>query len=502
MWLIFLAVIFSVLFLSILIESIRNVLLYFKLKRSLPKSRSIPWLPIVGSYALYKEDLSSTGILTTFDRLVMKYGDGFLLQGLMNEPSVYVSTPDVAEQVLSTPGNHKAKLYDFIAPLCSTGILTAYGTRFAEKRKMVARAFSYRMLEIFCGVFKSQFIHLREKIQSNIGKGDFDVHDAIWWYALDVIAETAMGVKLGCQKDHSLPYAKALEELMHIFARRIYNPLNQYELIFRLRKMYRRQNVVAKYVHDFSDGVIKQRKEKLLDLMRDQPAGDDHCKTLLDHLLTAKERGQYLTDKEIRDEVNTFMLGGHDTTASTASFAVYELSQNADIQQRVYDELMEVFGHDLKKLPLNVSNLLKLKYMDMVIKETLRMYTAIPLIGRKATGDLMIDQLVIPKGTSVMVMVQTMHLDPRLFPEPKRFDPERFTEEAISKRHPYSYLPFGAAPRLCVGQKYAMVELKLLLTLLLAKFKFLPCDSGNRVQVEVSLTLTTKTGVNVKVESR
>ncbi|XP_055608303.1 cytochrome P450 4d2-like [Uranotaenia lowii] len=502
MWFTILIVLLIIPFLSISVESVRNIFLYFRIKRSLPKSRTIPWLPIVGSYALYKEDISATGILTAFHRLVKKYGDNFLLQGLMNEPMVYVNTPDVAEQVLSTPGNYKAKVYDFIAPLSQNGILTTYGTKFVEKRKMVARAFSYRMLKIFCGVFGNQFIHLQEKIQSKIGKGDFDVHNAIWWFSLDVIAETAMGVKLGCQKDNSLPYAKALEELLHIISRRLHNPLNQYESLFRLRRMYRRQNIASKYVHDFADVVIKKRKQTLLASKPDGYENDDQCKTLLDHLLIAKECGKFLSDEELRDEVNTFIFGGHDTTASTAAFAVYELSQNADIQQRVYEELIAVFGQNLEKIPLNVSNLSKLKYMDMVIKETLRLYTTVPLIGRKATGDLIIDQRAIPKGTSVMIMVQTMHHDPRLYPEPKRFDPDRFTDEAISRRHPFSFIPFGAAPRLCVGQKYAMVELKLVLSMLLNKFKFFPCNPENRVQVKVSLTLTTETGVNVKVEPR
>ncbi|XP_055600139.1 cytochrome P450 4d2-like [Uranotaenia lowii] len=420
----------------------------------------------------------------------------------MNEPRVYVNTPDVTEQVLSTHGNHKANLYDILAPLCSGGILTAYGSKYAEKRKMAARAFSYKMLDIFCGVFENQYIHLQDKIQSKLGKGDFDLHKMIWCYTLDVIAETAMGVKLGCQKDNSLTYGKALEELLYIFACRIYNPLNQYELIFRFRKMYRRQNVVAKYVQDFSDAIIKQRKEQLLDIMNDQSDNDVHCKTLLDHLLTTKQNGQHLSDEEIRDDVNTYMLAGHDPTASTASFAIYELSRNADIQQKVYEELVELFGRDLTKIPLNGRNLHKLKYLDMVIKETLRLYSLIPMIGRRATGDLIIDHKVIPKGTSLLIMIQTMHHDPRLYPEPKRFDPDRFTDEAISKRHPFSYIPFGAAPRLCVGQKFALVELKLLLILLLADFKFLPCDLENRVQVAVSLNLTTKNGIYVKVQPR
>ncbi|XP_055602437.1 cytochrome P450 4d2-like [Uranotaenia lowii] len=502
MWLTVLIVIFIVLFLNLLKASVQNIIFYCQIKRSLPKSRSISWLPILGSYPLYIEDISPTGLLTTFERMVKKYGDNLIQHGLMNEQTVFVNTPDMVEQVLSASGNHKAKLYDFIAPLCKNGILTTYGTRFVEKRKMVARAFSYRMLEIFCGIFESQFIHVQDKIRSKIGKGDFDVHDVIRWYSLDVIAETAMGVKLGCQNDNSLPYAKALQELLYIISRRLYNPLNQYESLFRLRKMYRRQNIASKYVNDFSDDVIKKRKQTLLASKADGYEKDDHCKTLLDHLLTAKENGQYFSDEELRDEVNTFIFAGHDTTANTAAFAIYELSQNADIQQRVYEELVDVFGRDLEKIPLNVSNLAKLEYLDMVIKETLRLYTTVPFFGRKATGDLVIDQRPIPKGTTLIVLIGTMHHDPRIYPEPRRFDPERFTDEAISRRHPFSYVPFGAAPRICVGQKYALVELKFLLTLLLVNFKFLPCDPENRVQVKVSLTLTTNNGVNIKVEPR
>uniref|UniRef100_A0A1I7Y550 Cytochrome P450 n=1 Tax=Steinernema glaseri TaxID=37863 RepID=A0A1I7Y550_9BILA len=169
-----------------------------------------------------------------------------------------------------------------------------------------------------------------------------------------------------------------------------------------------------------------------------------------------------LSDEDIREEVDTFMFAGHDTTASAIGFTIWLLAQNPNCQAKVQSEVEEIFGDSDR--PATSEDLKRLRYLEMCIKESLRMAPPIPVVGRILSEDLELKGGTIPAGVTVVVGTAAVHRDPKNYHNPEEFDPENFSQENIGRRHPYSFIPFAAGPRNCIGQKFAILEEKAVLS--------------------------------------
>ncbi|ETN65477.1 cytochrome P450 4C1 [Anopheles darlingi] len=271
--------------------------------------------------------------------------------------------------------------------------------------------------------------------------------------------------------------------------KRMFSLARDYKWVFRLQKASRRQNVLMKVVHDFAQ-LLQNERERLLTNQELEETDVDGKRrmTLLDLLLNVTIDGKPLSDTDIREEVDTFMFAGHDTTTSCISFACYHLSRNPAIQQKVYEEIQEIVGPDAARIELTNSTLQDLRYLDLVIKETLRINPSVPIFGRRSAGDMTIDGVPVPKGMEFVILIYALHNDPEFYPEPERFDPERFSEEAQAARPPYSYIPFSVGARNCIGQRYAMLEIKTVLVKVLANYRLLPCEDKNRSLPQSTIT--------------
>lgn len=210
----------------------------------------------------------------------------------------------------------------------------------------------------------------------------------------------------------------------------------------------------------------------------------------LDMLLISQLEGGELTDREIREEVDTFLFEGHDTTSSAMAFCIYLLSQHEDIQQRAYEEAVELQGHEKESM----------SYLEAVIKETLRIYPSVPFYSRKVQEDLQIGNLTVPKGASVSTLAYMVHRNEKNYPEPEKFNPERFlvTDKEL---HPFAFVAFSAGPRNCIGQKFAMLELKLSLSSLLRSYEFLPVKGFTPIPL-AELVTKSGNGIHIRMRSR
>uniref|UniRef100_A0AAG5D300 Cytochrome P450 n=1 Tax=Anopheles atroparvus TaxID=41427 RepID=A0AAG5D300_ANOAO len=229
---------------------------------------------------------------------------------------------------------------------------------------------------------------------------------------MDIICETAMGIQLQCQTNPNVQFIEATEEMIDLIHKRIFNPLITNDFIYFFTDAGRRQRNLLSILHNFSDNVIHERKQRLTDRRSDE---DQPVKmTFLDHLLESHCDGVPLSDVEIRGEVNTFMLAGHETTTSCVSFALFYISRIPDIQQKLYDEIVSVYGTngDVRLAQITHASLQQLKYMEMVIKETLRISPRVPMIGRTSFGDMTVDGVAIPAGTEIIINIYIMHNDP------------------------------------------------------------------------------------------
>ncbi|XP_014221929.1 cytochrome P450 6k1-like [Trichogramma pretiosum] len=211
---------------------------------------------------------------------------------------------------------------------------------------------------------------------------------------------------------------------------------------------------------------------------------------LIDFLIDLKkeqENGLAKSERKIHDgqliaQAAIFFTGGFETSSTTMSFALYELANNPDVQQKLREELLDVLEMNNGKVTYDML-MNSLPYLEMVISETLRMYPILPYLDRKPEKNYQcpITKLVIPAGTPIVVPMRSIHMDSKYFPHPEQFDPSRFSEENKINITPNTYFPFGDGPRICVGMRLGMIQTKLGLIRLISNYEFSPCPETLRV---------------------
>lgn len=287
-----------------------------------------------------------------------------------------------------------------------------------------------------------------------------------------------------------------------IIFERSFSKIRQWPWMFKFTALAKEQDKQLKILHKFTDDVILQRKEKLEQKLNNKADDSEKNKKMnfLDMLLLSNVEGKPLSNSDIREEVDTFMFEGHDTTTSGISFTFYHLSQNKEVQQKVFEEVREVFGDDPTS-GVTHRQLQELKYLEMVIKESLRIHPSVPFIGRRLTEDTLISGVTIPEGTNIIIPIYAIHHDEDVYPDPEKFDPERFSADAITGRNPYSYIPFSAGARNCIGQKFAMLEVKSIVSKMIRNYELVPCND-KKIKLQADLILKTVDGVFIKIKPR
>lgn len=279
------------------------------------------------------------------------------------------------------------------------------------------------------------------------------------------------------------------------------------DFLFSFTEAKKRYDHCLNMLHSFTTDIVQKRRKTILN---DEGAGDvRHLEdndiglkkklALLDVLLKATVDGKPLTDAEIAEEVDTFMFEGHDTVTSALSFCLYELSQNPKAQQKVYEEVTRIVGADIEVYP-TYNQLQEMKFVEHCIKETLRLYPSVPMYGRNLDEDLDLDGKIVPAGSNVNIMVIQLNRDPKYFKDPEEFIPERFDESNERNENAFVYVPFSAGPRNCVGQKFAMLELKSAICNVVKNFELVPSDV--KPQLLMQLTLKSSNGMHVGFKKR
>jgi cytochrome P450 len=201
-------------------------------------------------------------------------------------------------------------------------------------------------------------------------------------------------------------------------------------------------------------------------------AGEDRgdLLSMLLHAVDSEDSKTRMTDEQARDEAMVLFLAGHDTTAAGLTWFWYLMGKYPEIQQRAHHEIESVLE---RNSPVGFADVAKLPYLGSVIKETLRLYPpAIGVFAREAKEQIELGGYEIPRGSIVYAFSYVTHRDPRWFPEPERFDPERFLGEKEGRLSPFAYFPFGAGPRACIGARFALTEMTLVAVCLLRRFEF------------------------------
>ncbi|GAB0098951.1 Probable cytochrome P450 4s3 [Sergentomyia squamirostris] len=413
---------------------------------------------------------------------------------------LFLTTPDDVKDILSNPNVlQKSKVYELMQPWLGQGLLTSSGAKWIKNRKVLTPAFHFNILKLYQKSMEECSDILVKKLSEVADERPVDIQAYSTLFALDVIYETAMGVRMNFQENDNAEYIKSTRTICEIMFTRAFSPFLKIPLFFNMSSSRKRQDEALHMIHGQSRRVLELRRKKLSDdkiTMDDILGKDDNGigrmkgkLAFLDLLLLSQREGNDLTDENIREEVDTFMFEGHDTLSSALAFAIYELSQHTDIQEQVYQEAVEFEGHESECM----------KYLEAVIKETLRLYPSVPSFARLTTENTKIGDLIVPPGVNMSISAYALHRNPEIFTDPDTFNPERFINGTDIPN--YAYVPFSAGPRNCIGQKFAMIELKVTLAKILRHLKLIPV-SGYEPILSSFVTLKSVNGLQVGFKKR
>ncbi|XP_042241114.1 cytochrome P450 4C1-like isoform X2 [Homarus americanus] len=474
-----------------------SLTLFFKRQQKVWMMDKIPGprgLPLLGSVL----DLSMDDMCEAFARIVKicKIGPVTKLWIYISLNCLLSGAEGVQSLLTSQENLDKSAIYNLVHPWLGQGLLTSTGSRWQTHRKLLTPAFHFKILEEFMGVFNSQGNKLVQKLHKKADGQPFDIFSDITLCVLDILCESAMGRSVNAQDSDQSDFIKAVFGMGRIFRYRKFRPWLHSDFMFWLLGYAKQMDAHLKVLHDMSYSTIKERRKARLNTNtahHDQEVlGKKNRLVFLDLLLEYADKTPGITDEDIRQEVDTFLFAGHDTTASAINWALYLLGHHPEIQARVQEELDGIFEDS--DGPVTMADLREMKYLENCIKETLRLYPPVPSFSRELTEDLVIDNFLIPAGTTVSVMTYSLHRDPKQFPDPEKFDPDRFLPENARKRHPFAYVPFSAGPRNCIGQKFAMMELKVVLSKILRTFLVESVVSREKLRIYDQIVLKPEGG--------
>lgn len=461
------------------------------------------------------------------------------------EPVICVWKPEVVEAVLNDNFLlEKSYHYDFIRPWLGNGLLTSPGRIWRPRRKMLVPSFHFNILQAFVPVFDrksrllvrnierqiSERLDIAQRVSDDVSTV-VDITPVITACTLDAICETIMGVSIDAQDSPNNDYCQSIYIVGETFLERIIQPRYWLDLVFRFTELGKLYKYHLNKLHSFTRSVIAHKKQQPVN---EAATGQAKCslinklqvleqtsvdsfqankkdapklpKAFLDLLLekvaSAGGNNLKLTDEEIREEVDTFMFEGHDTTAMALSWTLFLLGHHREVQEKLWTEIDELFETQLRHGDLELDHLKKLKYLDCVIKEALRLCPSVPFIGRKTKTNLRLAEYDIPPGSVIFVLIYQLHRNSDIYPQPERFNPDRFLPENLGGRHPFAYVPFSAGPRNCIGQKFAMAEMKTILSHLTRNFEFESVTPLDKAKVQMEMVLRPKCALNIRIRRR
>ncbi|KAE8748056.1 Cytochrome P450 CYP4 [Frankliniella occidentalis] len=418
-------------------------------------------------------------------------------------PMVVLTRPEDYEAVIGKLTQKATYIYSTVESFFGVGLATLNGEAWRVHRKHITHAFHFRILERYVDVFERKGREFGDRVQRLAdGATSFNVFPHLAFTANDTIFETAFGLDKSTNSAvsaaHRQEFVDAMEESFEQLQYRVLHPWLLMDWLYRLTPAGRRFYEAVDMIDGFAQSVIDDRRIK----MRDGAAAGY---SFLDLMMKIQpgEDAVVLNDAELRGELRTF-ISVQQTSATIMSFALILLAVHPDIQERVVDEAVAELGPEGG---VTYASLTGLKYLERVLKETLRMYPVLPAMARDVTEDAQLTDGVVPAGASIAMVPIVTHRDPALWEEPTRFDPDRFLPERCTGRHPYSYLPFSAGPRNCVGQKYALLQMKAVMSTIVRRFEVLPGKGcGTMAELEKNLDvitfLTVSGGFNIRMRPR
>jgi cytochrome P450 len=418
--------------------------------------------------------------LSFLQRLTKQYGD-FARFGMGGQQMFLVNHPDYIRDVLVTHNSNfvKGRALQRAKRFLGQGLLTSEGDLHRRQRLLVQPAFHRQRIASYAAVM----VEHAHRASSRWRDGDtLDMTQEMMRLTLGIVAKTLFDADVESEADEIREAMTCIIQMFNLLMYPFAEMLDKLPLP-QMRRYHR--------MHALLDSIIY----RIIDERR--RSGEDRG-DLLSTLLLAQdeEHGSGgMSDAQVRDEALTLFLAGHETTANALSWTWYLLGQHPEVERKLHAELSETLEG---RLP-TMDDVPHLPYTERVVAESIRLYPPAWAIGRRALMEQRIGNYVVPENAIVLLSPFVTHRDARFFPEPARFDPDRWTPEAKQSRPQYSYFPFGGGPRRCIGESFAWAETILVLATLASRWRahLVP---GTKVEPKALITLRPKHGMRMRME--
>lgn len=411
-----------------------------------------------------------------------RYGDIVYFK-LGPQPVFLISNPDYIRDILITHNRNfmKGEGLQRAKRLLGEGLLTSEGDFHLRQRRLVQPAFHRQRIAGYAGTMVDYANRMSEVWSDG---HELDISREMMRLTLAVAGKTLFDADVGGEADE---IGDALSDAMKLF-NRLTLPFSQY--LERLPLPATRRFNKA-----------RQRLDATIYRMIDERRKSGHDRgDLLSMLIQARDDegdGKGMTDEQLRDESMTIFLAGHETTANALTWAWYLLSQNPVVEAKFHEEIDRVLGGQSP----GFEDYPALQYTEMVFAESMRLYPPAWIIGRRALSDYRIGDYVAPARSILLMSQYIVHRNPNYFPDPLRFDPERWAPAEKEKRPQFSYFPFGGGPRLCIGEQFAWMEGVLILAAVAQHWK-MSLAPGHPVVLEPTVTLRPRHGMRMTIVRR
>ncbi|EOY19464.1 Cytochrome P450 [Theobroma cacao] len=404
----------------------------------------------------------SSLVFPYFDKWREQYGSTFMF-ALGNTQILHISNPDLLKEIsISTSLDLGRPSYQqkALGPLLGQGIVASNGALWAHQRKILAPEFYMERVKGMVKLMVESSIEIvnlwNSKIDSEGGVADIKIDDYMRSFSGDVISRACFGSNYS-KGEEIFSKIRALIDYMPARVLYLSIPGMRYLPIKINRETWRLEKEIRTLILQ----VVKEREEGTSE------------KDLLQMILEAaksSDSGQDAANRFIVDNCKNIYLAGYETSAVTATWTLMLLALYPEWQEKVREEILDICRGELP----NADVLLRMKTLTMVINEALRLYPPVSLMTREALEDIKLGNINVPKGVNLWILVVTLHKDPNIWgAEADKFNPERFANGVTGAcKFPHVYMPFGTGSHTCLGQYFAMAELKILLSLLLSNFSF------------------------------
>ncbi|XP_047510728.1 cytochrome P450 6k1-like [Pieris napi] len=461
---------FGIIVCGVLVSLISWIYLRWRNVREYWARRGVPHLPphpLMGSLTFLQQKNPALWMIDTYKQFKKPYVGIWLFW----RPALIINSPEIARNILIKDFDNFRNR--FMKPGSfdpfKNSLFTANDPMWSSMRRGLTSVFTSSKLKSMQGLFDQKANDLIQRIKNTKDTSKLEIRSLLTDYTTDLIATAAFGVETTATRTGEDPIRTVTNTLMTFDW---YKGLCWSTIFFfpKLTECFRFpifSESSTQFFKKVFETVSKQRRDN----------GIKEVKDLLDAILKLKdddlENKQGYTDNDIWAQAVTFLFAGFETSSSVLSFMLYELSFRPDLQEKMYEELIE--AKKSQNGPLDLTIQADLKYLNCVFKEALRMYPPLGWLDRETLNDYKVDEnLTIPAGTPIYVNGIGMQYDSDVYPDPETFNPERFLPENEKDLKPFTYMPFGEGPRSCIAKRFAQISVRNAMSYLVLNFKFKP----------------------------